>query len=146
MVENLSWSSDRILNTCEDSLRDKVREGLVGVSALESGGPLVLEKTLDIVMDVYDAALCSLTESLQNLRMKDVPGKNVGTAVSYLKGALLLLQNCSAIPTDTMGLLNNVKSSANCDDFADYMKSIYYVSKRAATVGGYIEYIDSAKS
>ena len=50
LVENLAWSANRILNTCEDSLRDKVREGLVGVSDLESGGPLVLKKILDIVM------------------------------------------------------------------------------------------------
>ena len=58
---------------------------------------------LDIVMDVDASALRSLTEALQNLRMKDVPGE---------KGALLLLQNCSAIPTDTMGLLNDVMVSA----------------------------------
>ena len=112
-AENMSWSSDRILNTCEDLLRDKARKGLVGVSALESGGPLVLKKTLDIVMDVDDTALRLLTESLQHLRMKDVPGKKVGTVVSYLKGDLLLLQNCSAISTDTMGLLNDVMSSAD---------------------------------
>ena len=43
-VENLSWSSDYILNTCDDSLRDKAREGLV--------------------MNVDDATLCSLTEGL----------------------------------------------------------------------------------
>ena len=101
-----------------------MREGLVGVSALESGGPSVLKKTLDIVMDVDDAALRSLTESLQNLWMKDVPGKNVGTVASYLKGSLLLLQNCGAIPTNTMGLLNDVMSSDDYDDFTDYMKSI----------------------
>ena len=96
MVENLSWSSDRILNTCKDLLRDKVREELVGVSTLESGGTLVLKKKLDIMMDVDDAALRLLTESLQNLRIKDVPGENVGTVVSYLKGALVLLQNSFA--------------------------------------------------
>jgi len=61
-VENLSWSGDYILNTCEDSLCDKVREGLVGVSEIENGGPLVLKKMLDIVMNVDDAALTSLTE------------------------------------------------------------------------------------
>ena len=63
-MENLAWSADRILNTCEDSLRDKVREGLVGISDLEAGGPLVLKKTLAIVMDVDDSALRSLTEAL----------------------------------------------------------------------------------
>ena len=71
----------------------------------------MLKKMLDIVMNVDDAALWSLTGGLQNLRMKDVPGENVGTVVSYLKGALLLLQNCAAIPTDAMGLLNDVQST-----------------------------------
>ena len=63
-VENLAWSADRILNTCDNALRDKVREGLVGVSELESEGPLVLKKMLDIVMNVDDSALRSLTEAL----------------------------------------------------------------------------------
>ena len=43
-IENLSWSSDRILDTRKGTMRDKVREGLVGVSALESGRPLVFKK------------------------------------------------------------------------------------------------------
>ena len=68
-------------------------------------------------MDVDDSALRSLTEALQTLRMKDVAGENVGTVVSYLKGALLLLQNCSGLPTDTMELINNTMVSA---DYAEY--------------------------
>ena len=78
--------------------------------------------------------------------MKDVPGKNVGTVVSYLKGALLLLQNCAVIPTDAMGLLNNVMSSADCKDFTEYMKSIYFTSKRTNTVGDYMVYLDAAEA
>ena len=77
------------------------------------GGPLVLKKILEIVMDYDDLALHSLIEALQSLRMKDVPGENVGTVVSYLKGELLLLQNFSAIPTNIMGLLNDVMASTD---------------------------------
>ena len=83
-VENLAWSTDMVLNTCEDSLKDKVREELVGVPEMELGGPLALKKMSSIMMNVNDAALMSLTESLQNFRMKDMPAENVGTAVSYL--------------------------------------------------------------
>ena len=93
LVGNLAWSSDQCLNTCNDALRDKVREGLVGVSVMESGVPLVLKKTLELIMDVDDVALRSLTEALQRLQMKDVAGENMGTVVSYLKGSLLLLKN-----------------------------------------------------
>jgi len=74
-VENIAWSADRILSTCGDALWDKVREQLVGVSALESGKPLVLKIMLGIVMDVDDSALRSLTQNLQTSRMKNVLGK-----------------------------------------------------------------------
>ena len=145
-MENLAWPSDQILNTCENSLRNKVREGLVGISDLEAGGPLVLKKTLDIVMYVDDSTLRSLTEALQTLRMKDVAGENMSTIVSYLKGALLLLQNCGAIPTDIMGLLNDVMVSADCKEFTSYMKSIYFASKRNSSGQGYMPYLDAAEA
>lgn len=146
LVENLLWSTDMVLNTCEESLKDKVCEGLVGVLEMEIGGPLVLKNMLGIVMNVDDDALRSLIENLQSLRMKDFPGENVGTVVSYLKGVLLLLENCEAIPMDAMSLLNDVMSSADCQEFTAYMQSIYLASKRDNTVGGYMEYLDSAES
>ena len=45
-----------MLNTCEEPPRDKVREGLVGVLALEAGGTLVLKLMLDTLMYVEDWA------------------------------------------------------------------------------------------
>ena len=63
-VENLSWSGERCLETCEDALKDKIREQLVGVSVLENGGPLVLKLALDLVMDIDDSALRALTQNL----------------------------------------------------------------------------------
>ena len=61
-VENLVWSSSHVLNTCDISLRDKVREGLVNVSLLEARGLLVLKKKLEIIMGVDDSSLHSLTQ------------------------------------------------------------------------------------
>ena len=83
-----------------------------------------------IVLDVEDSALQSLTQSLQILILKDMPGENVATAVSHLKGSLMMLQNCDAIPTDTIFLLNNIKTSANCSELTEYMKMIYFALKR----------------
>ena len=106
-VENLAWSSDRILNTCKEPPRDKIREELVSVSALEVGGLLVLKKILDINMDVDNCAVRALTQNVQVLPMKGVPGETVETVVSFLKGALMLIRNCATLPTDTIGLINN---------------------------------------
>jgi len=112
----MAWSSNRCLNTCNDALHNKVRERLVGVSELESGGPIVLKKMLDSIMDIDNAKLISLTESLETLRIKDVAEDNVETVMNYLKGTLLLLKNCSAITTDTIGLLNDMMMLVDCTE------------------------------
>ena len=108
---------------------------------MEMGGPLVLKLMLDIIMDVDDSALRALTQSLQTLGLKDVPGENVCTSVRYLKGALLLLQNFSGLPTDTMGLLNDTMGSADCDKFSGFMNSVYFDHKRKTRVISHQEYL-----
>ena len=56
-------------------------------------------------MDVDYIALRALTGNLQNIRMKGVSGEHVGTITSFLKGALILLENYNKLPTNNMGLL-----------------------------------------
>ena len=70
----------------------------------------------------------------------------MGTMVGCLKGALLLLKNCSAIPTDVMGLLNDVMVLADCGESVEYIKSIYFAAKRNNSDDGYMEYLDIAKA
>ena len=108
LVENLAWSKYCILNTCKKPLRNKILEEMVDYDPLETCGTLVLQLMLDIIMEIDDNVLRALTQIFQNLCRKDLPSKNIYTAVSYLKGAILLLQNCSGLPTDTIWLLNNM--------------------------------------
>ena len=108
---------------------------------MQMGGPLVLKMMLDIIMDVDDSALRTLTQSLQTLRLKDVPGENVCTPVSYLKVALLLLQNCSGIPTNAMGLLHDTMGLADCDEFSGFMNSVYFDHKRKTREITHQEYL-----
>jgi len=135
-----------MLNTCEELLKNKIQEGLVGVDALDKRGPLFLKLMWDIIMDVDNSALRALTQSLQTLCLKKVPGKNICTAPSYLKGALLLLNNCSELPTDTMGLLNGTMELVDCDEFSGFMRSVYFDHKRKTRVITHQDYLRLAES
>ena len=64
LVEKLSWSAEHILNTCDNSLKCKVQEGLVGALSLEASGSLVLKLMIDIIFDMDDSDLCVLIKSL----------------------------------------------------------------------------------
>ena len=79
---------------------------------------------LDVVMDVEDSSLRSIIDRIKTVRMKDIPGENVGTIASYLKGVMLLLDNCNSLPTDVLGILNDVMTSADSKVFSEYMQSI----------------------
>ena len=111
------------------------------ISALEGGRPIFLELMLDIVMNVDDSSLRSLKQGLQTLCLQDTPGKNSGTVVLYLKGALMLLQKCSNLPTDTVGLINDIVCSTDCDEFSSYMKLVYFNHKCRTKVIILMEYI-----
>ena len=101
---------------------------------MEIGGPLVLKLMLEIMMDVDDSALRVLTQSLQMIRLKDLPGEYVCTRVSYLKEAFLLLQNNVGLITDIMGLLNNIMGSADCNKFSSFMDSAYFHKRKICIV------------
>ena len=51
------------MNTCKVGLKDKVREGLVGMLSLKSGGTLVLKLMLDTILDVGGASIHSLAQN-----------------------------------------------------------------------------------
>ena len=70
----------------------------------------------------------------------------MGTVVSYLKGDFLLLNNCLVIPTDVMGFLNDVMVSADCAEFVEYMKSIYFAVRRTSLDDGYMDYLGIAEA
>ena len=108
---------------------------------MEIGGPLVLKLMLNIIIDINDSALRALTQILQTLRLNDIPGENFCMAVSYLKDALLQLQNCSGLPTDTVGLLNGIIGSVDCNGFSGFMDLVYFDHKRKTRVIAHQEYL-----
>ena len=111
------WLAEKILNTCDAPLCKNVRDWLVGMSIIELDGPLVIKLIPDIVIDVYNITLHLLTHNIENLKMKEISGEFAGTAVSYLKGPLMILQILGEIPTNTMGLMNTIMCLADRNDF-----------------------------
>ena len=108
----------------------------------------MLKLMIDIILDVEYSALRSMIQILQTMRLKYIPGENVATGDSYLKGALMLLQSCEAFLTGALGLLNDIMTSADCDDLTEYMKNIYFASKhnRSAPASSFTDYLNTVES
>jgi len=112
---------------------------------MERGGPLVFKLMLDVVIDVEGSPLRSMTDRIKKVQVKDIPGENVDTIIIYLKGVVMLLDNRNILPTDVMGMLNDVMSSADSKVFSEYMQSIYFAHKRKIKTVTPREYIEFAE-
>ena len=101
---------------------------------------------LEFVMDVEDSALYLLVQSVQVLWMKNVSGENVLTVVSYLKGTVLLLQNCTDLPIDLIGILHDILTSARNEDVTALIKAMHFNHKMKTKVVNYTTFLNHANS
>ena len=73
-------------------------------------------------------------------------GDNVSTVVSYLKGTVLLLQNFTDLPTDLIGLLHEIIASAKNEDFAAFIKALYFNHKMKTKEVSYATFLNHVES
>ena len=112
---------------------------------VECDGPLAFHHMIQLILSVEDQAISSLVRKIQEMRLKDFPGENVSTAASYLRGVILLLENCKEIPTDLMGLLNEIFTSASTADFSAYVNMLYTSHHTSVKIMTLLQFIEDAE-
>jgi hypothetical protein len=122
--ENLLWSGEKILNSCDQALRDKLVESTRDWHRAEVGGPTYLKLLLNLVLSTSQKSLRTLTDKLGRLQITDFPGENVTQAVSFLRSAILILRDNSSTPADLLNLVLRIFKKSTCDPFRTYVSSI----------------------
>ena len=84
--ENVVWSGEKILNSCDTQLRDKLVESTRSWEEKYRGGPTYLKLLVGLILSTSEKSLRSLTDKLQVLRITDFPGENASRAVSFIRG------------------------------------------------------------
>ena len=119
--ENVTWSGEKILNSCDSTLRDKIIETTRGWSPLHKGGPTYLKILMSLIVATSKKSLRSLLNKVANLKLSDFNGEDVGKAVSFLRGAALILRDNDALPTDFMNMTLKIFKHTSTADFKSYV-------------------------
>ena len=122
--ENVAWSGEKILNSCDESLRDKLIESTRGWSPLHKGGPTYLKLLMGLIVATSKKSLRSLLNKVSSLKLTDFNGEDVGRAVSFLRGASLILKDNDALPSDFLTLVLNIFCETTCTTFGSYVTTI----------------------
>ena len=91
-LENLKWGADKILNSYDRPLREKISEIIKDFPESEKGSIIKFKVMMTLVISSTSAALRSLTKKLEVLKLTDFPGENVTKATSFVHGAVSLMK------------------------------------------------------
>lgn len=119
--ENIVWSGEKILNSCDATLRDKLIESTRGWDEMHKGGPTYLKLLMNLIVATSEKSLRSLLDKVAKLKLTDFNGEDVNKAVSFLRGALLILRDNNALPSDFCTLLIKIFKQTSCEDFRSFV-------------------------
>jgi hypothetical protein len=124
MVQNLVWSGNKILNSCEKSLRNKLEEMSIGWPVEYRTGPVYFKVMIHLVINSSDQSLRFLNQRLEKLTLKDFQGENVLTLGSFVRGTKALLENCDALPRDMLSLIGQALQTSSTTTFNNLIEQM----------------------
>ena len=119
--ENCVWSGEKILNSCDSTLRDKLIESTRGWDVKHKGGPTYLKLLMGLIVATSEKSLRSLLDKIARLKLTDFDGEDVNKTVSFLRGATLILKDNNALPNDFSNLIIRIFKQTSCDDFKSFV-------------------------
>ena len=125
-VQNLDWSQELFNNSCNAELRDKVNEKVLGVHPFEIAGPLLFYHAMTLITTQTADAVRALTLRVTNLKLGDIQGENVGTAISQMRGALLRLKALDKVPNDIVDKILNTMQTSSVEKFNRFFENISF--------------------
>ena len=125
-VQNLDWTQELFNNSCNADLRDKVNEKVLGVHPFEIAGPLLFYHAMSLITTQTADAVRALTLRVTSLKLGDIQGENVGTAISQMRGALLRLKALDKEPNDIVDKILNTMQTSSVEKFNRFFENISF--------------------
>ena len=125
-VQNLDWTQELFNNSCSADLRDKVNEKVLGVHPFEIAGPLLFFHAMSLITTQTADAVRALTLRVTNLKLGDIQGENVGTAISQMRGALLRLKALDKVPNDIVDKILDTMQTSSVEKFNRFFENISF--------------------
>lgn len=122
--ENIQWSGEKILNSCDGPLRDKLIESTRKWNQEEKGGPAYLKLLLSLILSTTDKSLRALTEKLSTIRITEFKGENVNLAVSYIRGVILILTDNHCQPRDLKNIVFRIFKASTVELFKTHVENM----------------------
>ena len=135
--ENMFWTATKILNSCTESLREKLEETVQGYPVQHRTGTVYFVLLHRLVLSSTPMSMRSVIRKLEDLKLGSFEGENVQSATSLIKGAVGLLSNNGATPSDIVDIAFNIMKTSSTTEFNTHvttMKTMHDTGIRVVTL------------
>jgi len=134
-LENIQWSGKKILNSCSNSLKDKIMEATAHLPNSEQGGPTFWKVLMDLVIATSETAMRCIINKIATVQLSDFNGEDVTQCTTFLQSSYMLLKNNNRIPVDMIYLLFQTLRKCSTPYFVRRVE--YCEQNRLSKIGGY---------
>ncbi len=92
-IDNLQWTEEVILNSCDETLSNKIKEQYRLLPRIKRGGPTAFFIMMSAIVSSTELATRALLSQLSNMKINELPGENVNLVISRIRGALIHLES-----------------------------------------------------
>ena len=93
LTQNCLWLGNAILNSCEDSLSQKIEEKALSWKQCHRTGPVYFKIMIDLIQSSTPKNMRDLISKLSSMKVSDFEYENVSCASSMIKLAIEMFMN-----------------------------------------------------
>ena len=122
--ENLFWSASKVLNSCTEKLREKIEETVQRYPVQHRTGTVYFILLNRLVLSSTPMSMRTVIRKLEDLKLTSFEGENVQSATSLIKGAVSLLSNNGATPSDIIDITFNIMKTSSTNEFNTHITTM----------------------
>ena len=123
-VENAVWSGEKILNSCDEELKPKLKECVENIPEDLISGPIYLYWLNKLIISTSEKALRTLLDKLEKLRLKQIDGEDVQKAGQYIRAVVKILDAHNSTPSDLHLFLFRTFQDCSTEEFVQFVQGI----------------------
>ena len=124
--QNLSWTQELLLASCDSSLCSDIEHRLVSIPQNEQGGPLILHMILNQMMSTTHEGARHIVRRLESHSVSAYPGENIPNFCATFNNAIMRLNVSGHVPKD--------------------VANIFFVQLQTCTVPKFLSLLDSLEN
>lgn len=123
-AENMQWSQELILNSCDDEMKHYLMSRLCLLPPEQHGGPTLFMMLVEQIVSNNEYLSRALITRLNSFKITMIPGENIEQAAAFIKTVCHRLDSCQKLPSDAERIVFDIMLTCTVDRFKQHFYTL----------------------